>query len=115
MKVTEDFAKVITRGAMVPAEKIEFANFRKLCEDAYIVIRRYSRLIINLVMLMLSSDMPELQSVEDIMYLRKTLAIDETEEKAREFFRTQFEEAYRLSFTTKLDWVFHALNKKNNI
>ena len=66
-------------------------------------------------MLMLPSEMPELQSVEDIMYLRKTLAIDETEERAREFFRNQFDESYRLSFTTKVDWVFHALNKKNNI
>lgn len=112
---TEDFAKVITRGAMVPAETMEFQKFRKLCEDAYIIIRRYSHLIINLVMLMLPSDMPELQSVEDIMYLRKTLAIDETEERAREFFRNQFDESYRLSFTTKVDWVFHALNKKNNI
>lgn len=64
---------------------------------------------------MLSSDMPELQSIEDIMYLRKTLAIDETDEKALEFFRSQFNEAYRLSYTTKLDWMCHALNRKNLI
>lgn len=43
------------------------------------IIRRYSNLIINLFTLMLSSDMPELQSIDDIMYLRKTLAIDETD------------------------------------
>ena len=90
-------------------------RFRVLCEDAYIVIRRYSHLIINLVMLMLPSEMPELRSVEDIMYLRNTLAIDETEERAREWFRYQFDESYRRSYTTKVDWAFHALNKKNNI
>jgi phosphatidylinositol-4,5-bisphosphate 3-kinase len=79
------------------------------------IIRRYSHLIINLFSLMLSSDMPELQSIEDIMYLRKTLAIDETDDKAIEYFRQQFFESYRLSYTTKLDWMCHALNKKNLI
>ena len=64
---------------------------------------------------MLSSDMPELQSIEDIMYLRKTLAVDETDQKAREFFRKQLYESYTHSYTTKFDWMFHALNRKNLI
>lgn len=65
---------------------------------------------------MLASDMPELQSIEDIMYLRKTLAIDETDERAAlDYFASQFNEAYKLSYTTKLDWMCHALNKKNLI
>ena len=64
---------------------------------------------------MLSSDMPELQSIEDIMYLRKTLAIDETESYARGFFRRQLHESYTHSYTTKLDWMCHALNRKNLI
>ena len=52
-------------------------------------------------MLMLTSDMPELQSIDDIMYLRKTLAIDETEENALKYFRKQFLDAYNFSYTTK--------------
>lgn len=113
--LTEDFTKVISKGALNPSETEEFKKFRLLCERAYMVIRRYSHLIINLFALMLSSDMPELQSIEDIMYLRKTLAIDETDEKALEYFRSQFIESYKLSYTTKLDWMCHALNKKNLI
>lgn len=62
---------------------------------------------------MLSSGMPELQGIEDIMYLRKTLCLDESNEKALEFFQSVFDEAYRMSYTTKLDWMCHALNKKN--
>lgn len=113
--LTEDFTKVITKGSANPSDTIEFKKFKHLCESAYMSIRRYSHLIINLFSLMLSSDMPELQSIEDIMYLRKTLAIDETDENALTYFKTQFNEAYKLSYTTKLDWMCHALNKKNLI
>jgi hypothetical protein len=79
------------------------------------VVRKHSHLIINLFTLMLASDMPELQSIEDIMYLRKTMAIDETDHNAREFFRKQLYESYTYSYTTKLDWMCHALNRKNLI
>jgi phosphatidylinositol-4,5-bisphosphate 3-kinase len=113
--LTEDFIKVISKCAQNPLETIEFNNFQNICEQAYMIIRRYSNLIINLFTLMLSSDMPELQSIDDIMYLRKTLAIDETDENALKYFRKQFVDAYKFSFTTKFDWMFHALNKKNQI
>ena len=56
--------------------------------------------------------MPELQSIEDISYFRNKLVLDESEDKARKFFNEQFERAVKLSYTTKLDWVFHAINKK---
>ncbi len=111
----EDFIIVISRESQIPRETTAFTNFQNLCEQAYLITRRYSNLIINLFTLMLSSDMPELQSIDDIMYLRKTLAIDETEENALKYFRKQFLDAYNFSFTTKVDWVFHALNKKNQI
>lgn len=113
--LTEDFTRVISKGSINPLETDEFEAFRNLCEKSYMTIRRYSHLIINLFTLMLSSDMPELQSIEDILYLRKTLAIDETDGKALEYFRNQFYEAYKLSYTTKIDWMCHALNKKNLI
>lgn len=82
---------------------------------AYMTLRKYSNLLIDLFVMMLSSGMPELQSTEDIMYLRNKLAIDDTDAKALEYFRSQFDEACRLSFTTKFDWVFHALNKSEKI
>ena len=61
---------------------------------------------------MLASDMPELQSVDDISYIRTKLAVDETEDRARKYFGEQFERSVKLSYTTKFDWVFHAINKK---
>ena len=64
---------------------------------------------------MMPSGMPELQSTEDIMYLRKKLAIDDSEENALKFFRSQFHESHSFSIATKVDWVFHALNKNNGI
>jgi phosphatidylinositol-4,5-bisphosphate 3-kinase catalytic subunit alpha/beta/delta len=113
--LTEDFTKVITKGSINPIESPEFKKFQVICENAYMMIRRYSHLIVNLFILMLSSDMPELQSIEDIMFLRKTLAIDESDEKALEFFRQKFVESYKHSYTTKIDWFAHALNRKNLI
>lgn len=62
---------------------------------------------------MLSSGIPELKSKEDIMYLKNKLATDMSEEKALSFFREQFDESLMLSFTTRFDWVFHALNHRN--
>lgn len=64
---------------------------------------------------MLSSGMPELQSIEDIMYLRNKLAIGMSDHDALQFFRDQFNYSIKLSFTTKFDWVFHALNKNNRV
>jgi hypothetical protein len=56
--------------------------------------RRHSHLIINLFLFMLSSGMPELQSIEDIMFLRKTLPVDEDDADAREFFQKQLSDSY---------------------
>lgn len=76
------------------------------------IIRQYSNIFLNLFTLMLSSDMPELQSIDDISYFRNKLVLDESDDKARKFFNEQFERSFKLSYTTKLDWVFHAINKK---
>ena len=64
---------------------------------------------------MLSSEMPELQSNDDINYMRKQLAVDETDENARTFFNDQFDMVMKYSNTTKIDWWFHAMNKSNRI
>lgn len=79
------------------------------------IIRKYSHFIINLFTLMISSGMPELQSNEDVMYLRNHLAIDEGDERARKFFSDQFDSVLKLAYTTKLDWAFHAMNKTNRL
>lgn len=51
------------------------ARFQEMCYKAYLAIRQHASLFINLFSLLLGCGMPELQSFDDIAYLRKTLAL----------------------------------------
>lgn len=55
---------------------------------------------------------PSFQTPEDVTYLRKTLAVEVSEEKALEYFQNQFSEAYGGAWTTKLDWFFHSVKHR---
>ena len=74
------------------------------------MLRRHSHLIITLFTMMLQCGISELQSLDDIGYIRKTLAVEKTEEKALAYFLEQFRNAYGDSWTTKVDWFFHNLS-----
>lgn len=50
-----------------------------MCYKAYLAIRQHASLFINLFSLLLGCGMPELQSFDDIAYLRKTLALGKTD------------------------------------
>lgn len=63
--------------------------------------------------MMLQCGIPELQSLDDIGYIRKTLAVEKDEEKALEYFQNQFHSAYGDSWTTKVDWFFHNIKHKH--
>lgn len=52
-----------------------FCRFQEMCYKAYLAIRQHASLFINLFSLLLGCGMPELQSFDDIAYLRKTLAL----------------------------------------
>lgn len=56
-----------------------------MCYKAYLAIRQHANLFINLFSMMLGSGMPELQSFDDIAYIRKTLALEKTEQAKRLF------------------------------
>ncbi|KAH0626060.1 hypothetical protein JD844_000774 [Phrynosoma platyrhinos] len=71
--------------------------------------RRHANLLINLFSMMLGSGMPELQSFDDVAYLRKTLALDKSEQEALEYFTKQMNEAHHGGWTTKMDWIFHTI------
>ena len=60
-------------------------------------------------MMMLGTGIPELQTLEDVQYLRRTLAVDKTREEALQYFETQLYEAHGGAWTTKLDWFFHSV------
>ena len=61
------------------------SRFQEMCYKAYLAIRQHANLFINLFSMMLGSGMPELQSFDDIAYIRKTLALEKSEQ-VRSFF-----------------------------
>lgn len=67
---------------------------------------------------MLSTGIPELQSPDDVAFLRSKLQVDlklrfndpvEDEKAALKYFKYQLNEARAGSTYTKLDWFFHAV------
>lgn len=58
--------------------------------------------------MMLPSGLPELTCVGDLEYVRKTLAVElSDEEEALNYFNAKFNEAYNGAWTTKIDWFAH--------
>eukprot|EP00057_Strongylocentrotus_purpuratus_P008911 XP_011663385.1 PREDICTED: phosphatidylinositol 4,5-bisphosphate 3-kinase catalytic subunit alpha isoform [Strongylocentrotus purpuratus] len=106
--LTEDFLKVITKGNDV-SKSLEFKKFQELCCQAYLILRDHSNLFISLFTLMLGTEIPELQSIDDVGYLHKTLAVGKTETEALEYFLKQLNDAHGGGWTTKMDWLCHAL------
>jgi len=112
--LTEDFINVIARGQDAPVKSAEFNHFMELCGKAYVALRKHSNVFITLFTMMLSCGIPELQSIDDIGYLRKTLKVDcRSEQEALEYFQSQFNEAYDGAWTTKLDWFFHYMKHRS--
>lgn len=87
--LTEDFLYVIAKGAENPRKSPAFQDFQKLCGRAYIILRRHANLLISLFTLMLPCGISELQSIADVDYLRKTLAVDMNEAEALDYFQTR--------------------------
>jgi phosphatidylinositol-4,5-bisphosphate 3-kinase len=59
--------------------------------------------------MMLSTGIPELQSMDDISYLRQTLQVEKSRNEALKYFETQLDEAHGGAWSTKLDWFFHCV------
>uniref|UniRef100_A0A8C2C168 Phosphatidylinositol 4,5-bisphosphate 3-kinase catalytic subunit alpha isoform n=1 Tax=Cyprinus carpio TaxID=7962 RepID=A0A8C2C168_CYPCA len=108
--LTQDFLIVISKGGTQECTKTrEFERFQEMCYKAYLAIRQHANLFINLFSMMLGSGMPELQSFDDIAYIRKTLALDKTEQEALDYFMKQMNDAHHGGWTTKMDWIFHTI------
>lgn len=106
--LTSDFMTVIGMGDK--SLKNEYnQEFFKLCMELYTIIRREANLFLTLFMLMIPCGLPELQSIDDLEYMKKTLAINKSKEDAVAYFCKHLKEAYGASWTTKLDWLFHNL------
>ena len=58
-----------------------YKEFQDICCTAYFQLRRHSDLFISLFGLMLSTGIPELQSPEDISYLRTSFSLESSDLK----------------------------------
>ncbi|XP_076049000.1 phosphatidylinositol 4,5-bisphosphate 3-kinase catalytic subunit delta isoform-like [Oratosquilla oratoria] len=105
--LTHDFIHIITKGRQTRSE--EFIRFKDYCERAFLILRHYGSFIISLFAMMISTGLPELQSEQDLDYLRETLKLDLTEDAALEHFRCKFAEALSNSWKTSINWAFHAM------
>ncbi|KAH8381475.1 hypothetical protein KR093_005397 [Drosophila rubida] len=110
--LTHDFVYVINKGC-IDREAKEFCYFQKLCERAFLTLRKHGCLILSLFSMMISTGLPELSSEKDLNYLRETLVLDYTEEEAREHFQAKFSEALANSWKTSLNWASHNFSKNN--
>lgn len=110
--LTQDFLIVISKGIQECTKTRDFERFQEMCYKAYLAIRQHANLFINLFSMMLGSGMPELQSFDDIAYIRKTLALDKTEQEALEYFMKQMNDAHHGGWTTKVDWIFHTIKQR---
>jgi len=109
--LTDDFLYVISKGKENPKETQEFAKFQELCGEAYLALRRHSNLLITLFIMMLPAGITELQSIDNIGYLRQTLAVEKSEKEALKYFQQVFYDAYEGAWTTKVDWFFHGAKR----
>ncbi|XP_013182174.1 PREDICTED: phosphatidylinositol 4,5-bisphosphate 3-kinase catalytic subunit delta isoform [Papilio xuthus] len=113
--LTHDFIHVINKGQRVSGgnEAVDFKIFKEHCETAFKILRKHGHLILSLFSMMISTGLPELRSEKDLQYLRETLVMDLSEEKALEHFRLKFIEAVKNSWKTSFNWAFHNIDKNN--
>jgi len=110
--LTMDFIHIITKGN-VDYDCEEFTRFRRICETAYLSLRRKGHLFISLFTMLLCSGIPELRSLNDINYIRKTLALGMSDEEALKHFRKNFQEAKNNFWKTSLNWAAHNFARDN--
>lgn len=113
--LTHDFIYVINKGQKGSGDNnaIDFKIFKEHCETAFKILRKHGHLILSLFSMMISTGLPELSSEKDLQYLRDTLVMDRSEEKAMEHFREKFSDALKNSWKTSFNWVFHNCDKNN--
>ena len=91
-----------------------FLKFEQDCCDAFNIVRKNGQLLMNLLLLMLSSGLPELQSQKDVSHLRKTLVLEKTQEEASSFYKEKIIESLNtLSHKTLVDAPHLLKNPRN--
>ncbi|PRP74067.1 hypothetical protein PROFUN_08691 [Planoprotostelium fungivorum] len=82
-----------------------FTEFVQLCGRAYNILRSHANLFFVLFQMMLSTGIPELQTREDILYLRDAFAADKNEEQAAQKFAEDIFASLKTTSTQISDFV----------
>ena len=85
-------------------------SFRTLCEHAFLALRRRSRFLMTLFMMMMNTGIPEVSCVKDIEYLKETLVPHLSESDAIAHFRAKFKDALASSWKTNINWFIHNIH-----
>jgi len=109
--LTPEFAYVIT-GDEKPEKSKEFQKFIDYTTKAYNIVRNNSGIFISLFLLMLSTGIPELSTVEDLDYLRDAFSIGLNDEEAIKLFTNLVFESLKTK-TTQLNNFFHIVAHPN--
>mmetsp|Transcript_11174 Transcript_11174/g.38835 ORF Transcript_11174/g.38835 Transcript_11174/m.38835 type:complete len:1010 (-) Transcript_11174:885-3914(-) len=91
---TPDFAYV-----MGGVQHANFARFETLCIKAFNILRQKAHLFITLFMLMTSSGIPELQSEDDILYMRDLFLLDKSDNDAGDTFASWIHDSLHCRMT----------------
>ena len=78
------------------------------------LLRNHGDLFINLFSLMLSCEIPELTTPNDIYYIRDALCLGMTREAALENFRKKMKESISNAWSVSLNWYFHNVARAGN-
>mmetsp|Transcript_17350 Transcript_17350/g.45281 ORF Transcript_17350/g.45281 Transcript_17350/m.45281 type:complete len:1034 (+) Transcript_17350:184-3285(+) len=104
--LTPDFVYTLCMGEK-REKSARWARFKDVCRRAYLIVRARAAFFINLLNMMLSCGIPELQSHDDVAYLRNTLCLDMSEEEAGAEFMREIDQALRDSWSVRVNWAAH--------
>jgi len=104
--LTPDFAHV-----MGGKGSTDFLRFVDTCKQAYNILRNHSHMFINLFAMMLGTGLPELQTAEDIQYLRKAFNMDMSDREAGEEMERLINESLTC-WTTRFNNAIHLFAHK---
>lgn len=105
--LTPDFVYAMSNGH--GAKSAEYKKFQDLCKQAYLIVRRKANLFINLLNMMLSTGIPELQTRVDVRYLQTTLCLEVTDQEAAQMFDAEIDQALKDSWSVRANWAAHIL------
>lgn len=85
-----------------------YATFRELCCRCYNLLRTHSNTFISLFAMMLRTGLPQLNSAEDLAYLRRAFSTNLTTKQADQTFKRLIDESLQ-SKSTQINFTFHIL------